>query len=397
MRSARRREGHVRVAYLTPTLHPGGAERQMVMLAAGLPSDLFEVRFILLSDRGPLADQAEAVGARVDLLGLPQRDCTPLRAQCFTSAVRALRRYRALTADVDVVDAWLGPAMTFAMLAQPLARVPTLLGGRRSLGDLYGAKPWYRRAAVSAAARRMDAIVANSRVAAAELVVQDRVAPHRIHVIPNAVLPAFSSTEDRLRYRDGWGFSGDAFVVGCVANLKAEKGLGLLIDVAARLREHRPELRFIIVGEGPLRPSLEANIRRRQLEPIFRLHGAEPDARVVYPAFDVCVQASETEGLPNVILEAAAAALPIVATSVGGTTEIVTTELNALLVESGDAAALASAIDRMATDPKLRERLGNAARVRAADFSAERLVKATASLYLRLAGRAGWDETGWPR
>jgi glycosyltransferase involved in cell wall biosynthesis len=71
----------------------------------------------------------------------------------------------------------------------------------------------------------------------------------------------------------------------------------------------------------------------------------------------------------------------------------VTTELNALLVQSGDAAALAGAIDRMATDPKLRERLGEAARVRSADFSVEGLVKATASLYLRLAGRAGWIET----
>lgn len=359
----------------------------MVILATALPKDLFEVRFLLLSEGGALAQQAEAVGARIDVLGLRQQDCAPFRPQCVTGAIRAVCRYRALTADVDIVDAWLVPAMTFAMLAQPLVRVPALLGGRRNLGDLYRSKPWYRRAAAAAAARRMDAIVANSRAAAAEVIAQDRVAPGRVHVIPNAVLPRASSPSDRLRYRAGWGFSDHHLVVGCVANYKAEKGLGLLIHAAARLREQVPDLRFVIVGEGPLRSELEAEIRRRQVEPTVRLHGGEPDARAVYSAFDLLVQASETEGLPNVILEAAAAGLPIVATSVGGTTEIVTGEQNALLVQSGDATGLATAIARMAADPELRERLGRAARERAADFSTERLVAATASLYLRLAGR----------
>jgi glycosyltransferase involved in cell wall biosynthesis len=366
----------------------------MVILAGALPKEQFEVRFLVFSERGPLAEQAEAAGARVHVLGLRQEDCAPFRPQCLRAAIRALRRYRALTVDVDIVDAWLGPAMIFAMLAQPLVRVPTLLGGRRWLAGLYRSKPWYRRAATLAAARRMDAIVTNSRVAAAELITQDGVAPDRVHVIPNAVLPAVSSPAGRQRYRAGWGFSADHLVAGCVANYKAEKGLGLLIDAAGHLRDQVPELRFVIVGEGPLRGELEAQIRRRQLESIVRLHGTEPDARLVYSAFDLFVQASETEGLPNVILEAAAAGLPIVATSVGGTSEIVTTEQNALLVESGDAAALATAIGRMAAAPELRERLRHAALMRAADFSEERLVGATASLYLQLAGRLPADAAG---
>ncbi len=385
-------QGPLRVAYLTPTLHAGGAERQMVILAGALPRDLFQVRFLVLSERGPLAEEAEAVGARVDVLGLRQQDCVPLHPRCLTAAARALRRYRTLAAGVDIVDAWLVPAMTFAVLAQPLVRVPILLGGRRSLGDLYRSKPWYRRAAAAAAARRMAAIVANSRAAAAEVIAQDRVQPGRVHVIPNAVLPAASSPSDRLHYRAGWGFSENQLVVGCVANYKPEKGLGLLVDAVDRLREELPQLRVVIVGEGPLRNELEGEIRRRGLEPIVRLHGPEPDARRVYSAFDLFVQASETEGLPNVVLEAAAAGLPIVATAVGGTTEILTADENALLVDSGDAAGLARAIGRMAADPELRERLGRAAREQASDFSAERLVEATASLYLRLAGRVPPDE-----
>jgi glycosyltransferase involved in cell wall biosynthesis len=240
----------------------------------------------------------------------------------------------------------------------------------------------------------MDAIVTNSRVAAAELVAEDGVASDRVHVIPNAVLPAASSPADRLRYRREWGYLADEFVVGCVANYKPEKGLMMLVDAAARLRERLPQLRVVMVGEGPLRPRLEQDIRSRRLEAVVRLHGAEPDARLLYSAFDLFVQASETEGLPNVILEAAAAGLPIVATAVGGTTEIVTDDREAVLVERGDAAALASAITRMATDHELRGRLGRAAKIRSADYSPERLIDATASLYLRLSGRIAPEARG---
>jgi glycosyltransferase involved in cell wall biosynthesis len=360
----------------------------MVILAGGLPPELFEVRFLILSERGPLAEQAEAAGARVDLLGLRHQSCARFRPSCLSEAARAVRTYRELTAHVDIVDAWLMPAMTFAAFAQPLARVPTLLGGRRNLGDLYRSKPWYRRWAAAAAARRMDAIVANSRAAAAEVIAQDRVAPERVHVIPNAVMRSTSSPADRLRYRNAWGFAADDLVAGCVANYKREKGLNLVLDAAEMLRDQVPNLRVVIVGEGPLRSALETEIHGRELEGFVKLHGAVPDARPLYSAFDLFVQPSQSEGLSNAMLEAAATGLPIVATAVGGTTEVLTAERNALLVAGADASGLAAAMRRMAGDPELRTRLGNAARERAADFSVERLVEATASLYLRLAGGA---------
>ncbi len=377
--------GRIRVAYLTPNLNLGGAERQMVILAAGLPTDEFEVRFLLLSERGPLAEVAETAGARVEVLGLSQRDCVPLRPRCLAAAARALRRYRVLARDVDIVDAWLAPAMTVAMLAQPFAHVPVLIGGRRSLDDLYRSRPRYRRAAASAAARRMDAMVANSRIAAAEVIENDRVPADRVHVIPNAVLPAASTPADRTRYRSAWGFSDAQVVVGCVANYKREKGLDVLLEAAVIARRVIPNLALIMVGEGAMRGELELLVRERGLENTVRLHGTEADARRVYPAFDVLVQASRTEGLPNVILEAAVVGLPIVATSVGGTTEILTDDLDALLVPPDDASALADAIGRVAADPALRERLGGAARQRALGYSPDRLVEATAALYQRLA------------
>ena len=194
---------------------------------------------------------------------------------------------------------------------------------------------------------------------------RDGVAPGRVHVIPNAVLPAVSTAADRVRYRNAWGYSPGQLVIGCVANYKPEKGLGLLIDAAARLRDQLPELRVVIVGEGPLRNELEADIRDRQLESIVRLHGAEPDARPLYSAFDMYVQASQTEGLPNVILEAAAVGLPIVATAVGGTSEIITAEENGLLIPS----YVIGSVARRGSAPRTSRRIASSRRRRRSIFA----------------------------
>ena len=383
-RERRHPDDPIRVAYLTPTLDQGGAERQMLILAGALPAEGIEVRFILLSERGAMAADAEALGARIDVLGLGRRDCAPFRPRCLLAAGRAARRYRALTADVDIVDAWLVPSMIFAALVQPYARAGVLVGGRRNLGDLYRTKSWVRRVAARLATRRMAVIVANSRMAAGEVVTLDHIDPGRVRVIPNAVLPATVADAERTASRAVWGFTSADVVVGCVANYKSEKGLSSLLAAAASLRESRPSLRYVLVGEGPLRSRLEADIGRLGLGEIVRLHGAAADARRLYPAFDLYVQASETEGLPNVVLEAAAAGLPIVATAVGGTIEILTADRDGLLVEPRSADALATAIGRLVDDPALRERLGQAALARSADYAPERLVAATAGLYRRL-------------
>lgn len=384
---ARRRRanayGPIRIAFLTPSLAPGGAERQMLILAAMLPKPRFDIRFIALSERGAWADHADALGVPVHELGLTRSVC-PRHLRCAISAARALRRYVALTRQVDVVDAWLVPSFTFAGFAQPFARVPVVLAGRRSLLDLYDGKPWYRRAAAAWATRQMDAVVANSQAARREAIEREHIDPTRVVLIPNAVIPIDVEPADRDRRRMGWGFAPDDIVVGCVANYKLGKGLETLIEVAGRLRERAPKLRYVLVGEGPLRGALQAAIDHADLRSIVVLNGSVGDARHLYPTFDIAVQTSASEGLPNAVLEAASAGLPIVATAVGGTPEIIATPDDGMLIRPSDPAALEAAILRLAEDPELRRTMSRGARARASEFSATRLVDATAALYIRL-------------
>jgi glycosyltransferase involved in cell wall biosynthesis len=210
-----------------------------------------------------------------------------------------------------------------------------------------------------------------------------------VHVIRNAVVPVAVGDDERSRIRQSWGFGAAAVVVGCVGNLQPGKGHDLLLDLAGELRPDYPDVRWCFVGDGPIRAHLESRIEALGLDGTVVLHTREPDARRLYAAFDIAVQASDSEGLPNVVLEAAVAGLPIVATAVGGTGEIVSSGEDGLLVPKGDRNAMGAAIRRLLDDGGLRGRLGSAARVRAADFSVERLVDLTASLYEQLIAQRG--------
>jgi len=364
----------------------------MVALAQRLPKDRFAVEFVLLTHRGRLADAAEAAGARVRVLGWEPRHHPHRwvrRAIVLARLAPALGALRA--GHYDICDAWLFHAYALASLTRPLHRIPVLVSGRRSMSTFkQGFNPIERLLDVLAR-RSADAIVANSDAVREDVIAHELLDPARIRVIRNGVeLPSPMSPAERHARRTAWGFGPGDVVVGCVANYKPLKGLESVLRIAAELRPVVPELRLVLVGEGPSRRLLEQMVNDADLSSVVRLHGPEADARRLYSAFDMVVLASEGEGLPNVLLEAAAAGRPIVGTAAGGSTDVVIDGETGLLVPVRDDAALARAVLRLARDPVLRERLGASARQRAATvFGMDRFVAETAALYEELAERRG--------
>ena len=178
-------------------------------------------------------------------------------------------------------------------------------------------------------------------------------------------------------------------IVGNVAALVPHKGQRHLIEAAALVVQKVPDARFVIAGEGELRPQLERLIKERHLEKHVFLAGFRPDVLSVHKAFDIFVMSSVTEGLGTSLLDAMACGKPIVATTAGGMPEVVTEGENGLLVPPRDADALAAAIVMLLGDEAARARMGAAglARVRA-EFSAERMVRDTLAVYRRMAPSA---------
>ena len=178
-------------------------------------------------------------------------------------------------------------------------------------------------------------------------------------------------------------------IVGNVAALVPHKGQRHLIEAAAIVIKKVPDARFVIAGEGELRPALERQIKEHHLEKHVFLAGFRPDVLSVHKAFDIFVMSSVTEGLGTSLLDAMACGKPIVATTAGGMPEVVADGRTGLLVPPRDHAAMADALIKLLTDAALRAEMGAAglARVRAR-FSAERMVQDTLDVYRRVAMHA---------
>jgi glycosyltransferase involved in cell wall biosynthesis len=178
-------------------------------------------------------------------------------------------------------------------------------------------------------------------------------------------------------------------VVGNVAALVPHKGQRHLIEAAAIVVQKVPDARFVIAGEGELRPQLERQIKDRHLEKHVFLAGFRPDILSVHKGFDIFVMSSVTEGLGTSLLDAMGCGKPIVATRVGGMPEVVADGRTGILVPPRDHDAMAAAIVKLLTDDAARAEMGAAglARVRTM-FSAERMVQDTLGVYRRVAMHA---------
>ena len=178
-------------------------------------------------------------------------------------------------------------------------------------------------------------------------------------------------------------------VVGTVAALVPDKGLQHLVDAASLVIHDVPDARFVIVGDGELRDSLERHIRERRLERHVFLAGYRDDALELTKGFDLFAMSSLHEGMCTPLVDAMAASKAAVCTEAGGIPEVVVDGVTGFLVPRRDSRAMAARLIELLKDEGLRRRMGEAALARAREaFTVERMVARTAALYERLAGRS---------
>jgi len=180
-------------------------------------------------------------------------------------------------------------------------------------------------------------------------------------------------------------FAGDDLIVGHVGRLSAEKGQAALVRVFGTVLARVPSARLVLVGEGPDEGSLRELVSRLGLGERALLLGHRPDVREIFGDLDLLVLSSLTEGLPNVVLEAMATGVPVVATAVGGTSELVIDGRTGSLVPSGDDAALTRAVIDALVDREGAARRALAARKHVEEeFDFDRLIETTHGIYREL-------------
>jgi glycosyltransferase involved in cell wall biosynthesis len=206
----------------------------------------------------------------------------------------------------------------------------------------------------------------------------------RVRVVRNGVDlgASMKASADRWAARAEMGIPPGSVLVGTLGRLSREKNLDLFVDMAAGLANEFPEARFLIAGEGPCRGAIERAVKGAGIGGRVVVTGARSDVPRVLAAMDLFVMTSDTEGLPNAVMEAMAAALPVVSTRVGGVPELVADGETGRLVPRGQLVPLLSSIRPLIRDGHLRRRQGEAGRRRiASEFSVERMVAATVSVY----------------
>jgi glycosyltransferase involved in cell wall biosynthesis len=338
-----------RVCLMIGQLGLGGTEKQLVLLAKGLQRHGVHTTVLVMFHGGPGETALREAGIPVLHLGFRTRAAEwrmpVINAAAFAALVGRLRRIRP-----DVLHAFLPHSYVPAAPAARLAGVPVLVAGRRSMGEF---AKGHRVFQVSEylATRATDLLIANAGAVAENTLSRERVPADKVAVVYNGLPDSAFDPAEPASIRT------ERPVVLCVANLRHDKGHRYLLDGIESLQEQGLPCTLLIAGEGPERASLERQTGRLGID--VRLLGARLDVPSLLARADVFVLPSLHEGMSNAVMEAMAAGKPIVATAVGGTTELI--EDRGVLVPPGDPQALAGGVRRLLTDPELAGRLGEEA------------------------------------
>lgn len=358
-----------KVLFFIWALEVGGAERLLARLVQHIPSGRFRAKVVCLSRRGVWAEEVEAAGVPV----ICARKRTGFDPMILFRLVALIRHEKP-----DLVNTHLWTADVWARMAAVLARVPVVVTEQNV--DVW--KRWYHRIIDRLLFRGTKVVICVSNAVAEFYRTRIGVPAGKLRVIPNAIdLRTFKSGDGRLR--EEAGVEPGAYLFVCAARLHPQKGHSVLLDAVRQLVDADVgPFAVLLAGSGPLRGEIEARVRERRLAHHVRLLGLRDDMPSLFLQCDAFVLASLYEGLPLAILEAMAAGLPIVATTVGGVGEVVEHRRHGLLVPPGDAHALAAAMAELIRNPAQGRAMGQAARaIVQRDYSIDVIAERTMAVF----------------
>jgi glycosyltransferase involved in cell wall biosynthesis len=355
----------LRIAHISQQLDTGGMERLLAEFARHADRDVIEPCFIAIGLRGSIAAEIEACGWNVTAL----REPAGLRPSIAYRLARLFHDRR-----IDVVHTHNTKPLLYAGPAARLAGVRGVVHTRH--GRRHGATP-RQNLMFRLAAHCADRVVCVSQDSA-QLCRNDGIDSHLVRTVLNGI------DLQRFHFAGPRGH-GPAVFAG---RLTPEKDVATLLHATATLAMRAPGFRLAIAGSGPCEQELKALAASLQLGNIVEFLGEVHDVPALLRRASLFVLPSITEGLPLTVLEAMACGLPVVATSVGGTPEAISQGKTGLLVPSGDADALASAMLRIHSHPGEARAMGTAGRQRVESlFDVRRMVSQYETIYREILDR----------
>lgn len=356
----------------------GGAERLAANLMIGLDPSRFDralcfTRLPKPQDREAVAAVSEeAFDAGVRLLTLKRRSVFDLPAWApLWSLLRSQH--------VDILHAHMFGSNVWGTIIGRLAGVPVVIAHEH--GWAFSGSPLRRLLDRELVARNTDLYLAVSRDYREKMIAVEGIKPSDVLFLPNGIrAPAAGAGERDVRAE--FGISPAAPVLGAVGVLRPEKAIDVLLEAVALLAPEIPDLRVLVVGNGPERERLEALAKEFGVDDRVIFTGVRTDVPDILRALDVAVCCSDYEGSPISVLEYMEAAKPIVATRVGGVPDLIDDGVHGVLVEPRDPAALAAAVAGVLRDRPAAAEMGMRARERRrAEFELELMIRRLEGIY----------------
>jgi glycosyltransferase involved in cell wall biosynthesis len=376
-----------KIFYLVDSLNVGGTETQAVELARRMDPTRYDITLACLRKEGPLLEKLNGSSVKVVEFHPKGGIDSPRGLYQLARMIKFLR-----WGQFDVVhahDLW---SNMIGVVAGKVARVPVIITSQRDLShDAWyqgKRKKWLRRAQCAS-----SAVLTNAGMIREGLLRDEGLPADKVRVLYNGVdLDGFRAVPGaRAKLFPGME---RAKLVVLVGNMHTDvKGHPTLIAAAPGIGSRCPQVRFVMVGDGEKRREFESEVENGGVASHFLFCGRRTDIAQVLASCDVAVLPSAAEGMPNAVLEYMAAALPVVASAVGGSLEVIEDGVTGLLVPPADPVALGNAVARVLEDTVLAQRLArNGRELVERKFSFDRLTHEVGELYEELLQARGIRE-----
>ena len=378
----------LRIALVIARLNVGGPATHVLELAAGLPRDQFEVRLIAGREGKGEAGMhylAERMGVTPEILPSLSPHIGPADALAFLQLRAMFRSWKP-----DVVHTHTAKAGAVGRTAARTAGVPAVVHtfhGHVLRGYFSPPVEFFFRSVERTLARMTDRIVTLSPALKADLVGMGIAKPEKIDVVPLGMNldPLLDCASRRGELRSELGIRPDQPLIGIVGRLVPIKNHRLFLEAARSMVDSGNPARFVLVGDGALRDSLQALAGELGITERVHFLGWKQDMVPVYAALDLLALTSDNEGTPVAVIEAMAAGIPVVSTAVGGVPDVIRNGETGWLVPPGDAPALCRAWLGVLQGDERVESVKNRARREALErFGREKMIAAMVDLYRRL-------------